>query len=58
MPSLLITHLDGNDMNPEEQLDKLFHNCSKVMTENMMARDAEEGIFAFMEKREPVWCGE
>jgi 1,4-dihydroxy-2-naphthoyl-CoA synthase len=25
------------------------------MTENMMARDAEEGIDAFIEKREPKW---
>jgi hypothetical protein len=25
------------------------------MTENMMARDAEEGIGAFIEKREPKW---
>jgi 1,4-dihydroxy-2-naphthoyl-CoA synthase len=27
----------------------------RVMTENMMARDAEEGIGAFIEKREPKW---
>jgi 1,4-dihydroxy-2-naphthoyl-CoA synthase len=26
-----------------------------VMTENMMARDAEEGICAFIEKRDPTW---
>jgi 1,4-dihydroxy-2-naphthoyl-CoA synthase len=29
-----------------------------VMTENMMARDAEEGIGAFIEKREPTWRDE
>ena len=29
--------------------------ASEVMTENMMARDAEEGICAFIEKREPKW---
>jgi 1,4-dihydroxy-2-naphthoyl-CoA synthase len=29
-----------------------------VMTENMMARDAEEGIGAFIEKREPKWQDE
>ena len=29
--------------------------ASEVMTENMMARDAEEGICAFIEKREPTW---
>jgi hypothetical protein len=26
-----------------------------VMVENMMARDAEEGIAAFIEKRDPRW---
>jgi enoyl-CoA hydratase/carnithine racemase len=26
-----------------------------VMVENMMVRDAEEGICAFIEKREPNW---
>jgi hypothetical protein len=26
-----------------------------VMTENMMARDANEGICAFLEKRAPAW---
>jgi enoyl-CoA hydratase/carnithine racemase len=29
-----------------------------VMTENMMARDAEEGIKAFIEKRAPTWRDE
>jgi 1,4-dihydroxy-2-naphthoyl-CoA synthase len=28
-----------------------------VMTKNMMARDAEEGIDAFIQKRHPTWCG-
>ena len=28
---------------------------SKVMADNMMARDAEEGISAFVEKRTPTW---
>ena len=44
-----------------EQLDKgltsAYEYCSKVMVENMMARDAEEGIDAFLEKRNPVWHG-
>ncbi|MCH7518556.1 MAG: enoyl-CoA hydratase [Candidatus Dadabacteria bacterium] len=44
-----------------EQLDKdlksAYEYCSKVMVENMMARDAEEGIDAFLEKRDPVWHG-
>jgi len=29
--------------------------ASEVMTRNMLARDAEEGIDAFIEKRPPVW---
>jgi len=44
-----------------EQLDmdlkSAYEYCSKVMVENMMARDAEEGIDAFLEKRNPVWHG-
>ena len=28
---------------------------AEVMTSNMLARDAEEGIDAFLEKRPPVW---
>ena len=29
-----------------------------VMVDNMLARDAEEGIGAFIDKREPHWTGE
>jgi enoyl-CoA hydratase/carnithine racemase len=32
-----------------------YDHASAVMVENMLARDAEEGIGAFMEKRAPVW---
>jgi enoyl-CoA hydratase/carnithine racemase len=32
-----------------------YRYASEVMTENMMSRDAEEGIGAFIEKREPKW---
>jgi enoyl-CoA hydratase/carnithine racemase len=32
-----------------------YRYAAEVMTENMMARDAEEGIGAFIEKREPTW---
>jgi len=31
--------------------------CAEVMTQNMLARDAAEGIDAFLEKRHPTWCG-
>jgi enoyl-CoA hydratase/carnithine racemase len=36
-------------------LGDAYHYASEVMTENMMARDAEEGICAFVEKRDPTW---
>jgi enoyl-CoA hydratase/carnithine racemase len=36
-------------------LSEAYDYASKVMTENMMARDAEEGICAFIEKRDPTW---
>jgi enoyl-CoA hydratase/carnithine racemase len=32
-----------------------YDYASQVMAENMMARDAEEGICAFIEKRDPKW---
>ena len=32
-----------------------YERASKVMVENMLAADAEEGIGAFLEKREPKW---
>jgi enoyl-CoA hydratase/carnithine racemase len=34
-----------------------YDYCSEVMTQNLLARDAEEGITAFVEKRAPVWSG-
>lgn len=36
-------------------LAEAYAYASEVMTENMMARDAEEGICAFIEKRAPNW---
>lgn len=39
------------DMNLQDALDY----ANKVMVDNMMARDAEEGIIAFVEKRSPKW---
>lgn len=39
----------------EMPLAAAYDYASKVMTENMMARDAEEGICAFIEKRDPSW---
>lgn len=39
----------------EMPLAEAYDYASQVMVENMMARDAEEGIGAFIEKREPKW---
>ena len=39
----------------EMPLRKAYAYTSKMMTLNMMARDAKEGISAFLEKRKPKW---
>jgi len=41
----------------EMPLDEAYAYASKVMVENMMARDAAEGIAAFLDKRKPEWKG-
>jgi enoyl-CoA hydratase/carnithine racemase len=38
-------------------LAEAYQSASSVMVENMLARDAEEGIAAFIGKRKPVWTG-
>ena len=39
----------------EMPLNKAYLYTSKIMTQNMMAEDAKEGISAFLEKRKPKW---
>jgi enoyl-CoA hydratase/carnithine racemase len=39
----------------EMSLAGAYRYAAEVMAENMMAHDAEEGIGAFIEKREPKW---
>jgi enoyl-CoA hydratase/carnithine racemase len=39
----------------ELDLESAYRYTAQVMTENMLARDAEEGIGAFVAKREPKW---
>ncbi|MGL4636831.1 MAG: enoyl-CoA hydratase [Beijerinckiaceae bacterium] len=41
----------------EMSLQDAYSYASQVMVDNMLARDAEEGISAFVEKREPSWEG-
>jgi enoyl-CoA hydratase/carnithine racemase len=35
-----------------------YRHCAQVMTDNALAHDAQEGMTAFLEKRDPVWQGE
>jgi len=42
----------------DRSLEEAYTYTAQVMTENMMARDAEEGIDAFIEKRKPAWSGQ
>ena len=39
----------------EMDMAMAYEYCSEVMTQNMTYEDAEEGIGAFLEKRDPVW---
>jgi enoyl-CoA hydratase/carnithine racemase len=41
----------------EMELDAAYVYAAEVMTQNMLARDAEEGIDAFLARRPPVWSG-
>ena len=38
-------------------LGSAYDYAAEVMTRNMLARDAAEGIDAFLTKREPHWTG-
>jgi enoyl-CoA hydratase/carnithine racemase len=42
----------------EMGLTEAYEYASRMMVENMLARDAEEGIDAFIGKRDPKWTGE
>jgi enoyl-CoA hydratase/carnithine racemase len=41
----------------ERPVADAYDYAGRVMLENMLARDAEEGIDAFLAKRVPVWTG-
>jgi enoyl-CoA hydratase/carnithine racemase len=38
--------------------DAAYERCAPVMAENALAHDAQEGMSAFLEKRDPVWRGD
>ena len=42
----------------EMDLAAAYNFASEIMVDNMLARDAEEGIAAFVEKRAPDWRDE
>lgn len=42
----------------EMDLEAAYNYASKIMVDNMLARDAKEGIAAFIEKRVPDWRDE
>ena len=42
----------------EMPLEEAYDYAARVMVENMLARDAAEGIGAFLDKRHPTWTGE
>ena len=39
----------------EMSLEEAYNYTSTVMIENMLEKDSEEGINAFLEKRKPIW---
>jgi enoyl-CoA hydratase/carnithine racemase len=41
----------------EKPTEEAYAYAAEVMTRNMLAQDAAEGIDAFLTKRAPVWCG-
>ncbi len=41
----------------EMPIEAAYAYASETMTRNMLARDAEEGIDAFIQKRKPTWQG-
>jgi enoyl-CoA hydratase/carnithine racemase len=41
----------------EMELEAAYRFAAEVMTRNMLARDAAEGIDAFLQKRTPIWTG-
>lgn len=42
----------------EMGLAEAYDYTARIMVENMMTRDAQEGIGAFIDKRKPEWSGE
>jgi enoyl-CoA hydratase/carnithine racemase len=56
-PLTLATGKEAFYRQAEMPLEEAYAYASGVMVRNMMARDAAEGIDAFLGKRQPVWTG-
>jgi enoyl-CoA hydratase/carnithine racemase len=41
----------------ELPLSRAYDYTREVMAENLRAQDAQEGIAAFLDKRQPIWSG-
>ena len=54
-PAIVATGKAAFYTQAEMPLSEAYAYATKVMVENMMARDAEEGIGAFLQKRKPKW---
>lgn len=39
----------------DKNINEAYDYCGQVMVDNMMTHDAQEGIDAFIAKRDPVW---
>jgi enoyl-CoA hydratase/carnithine racemase len=39
----------------EERIDEAYKIAAATITQNMLGPDAQEGVAAFVEKREPRW---
>lgn len=56
-PLILKTGKEAFYRQAEMGLSDAYDYATRVMVENMMARDAEEGIGAFIDRRSPEWKG-
>ena len=57
-PAIVRTGKEAFYRQAEMKLDEAYAYAARVMVENMLARDAKEGIGAFIDKREPHWSGD